>query len=449
MINAIFRVAKQWFSDTPESSLEQAYQAALTVKAIEEQHFNGQQVSQFPNYSESVAAYFQAEVKKYVKIARIKLAEFQASSSLPLTPTSKTGTRTALRTNSLESSSREYSAILEKLKLIDSVISKYSHEEIASGTSPRAQADKLGKIAQSQGKLRPPSSQISLQNKKISRAKVEHEASMETVTDKTGVLPRSFLRTFNRIKQEIDPNSEETEEKVLKKFRTSRNKTTVSVKFFLLLIIIPLLTHQVTKAFIVSPIVEYYFARHPQIVFVNQDLQEEAFIELQRFEEGLRFKSLLGLAPNFTAEKAEEQLREKATEVAENFRHRGADAVENIFADIFSLAAFATIIYTSKKEILIVKSFLDEIIYGLSDSAKAFLIILLTDMFVGYHSPHGWEVILEGVSRHFGLPENREFNFLFIATFPVILDTVLKYWIFRYLNRISPSAVATYRNMNE
>jgi hypothetical protein len=26
---------------------------------------------------------------------------------------------------------------------------------------------------------------------------------------------------------------------------------------------------------------------------------------------------------------------------------------------------------------------------------------------------------------------------------------VIKYWIFRYLNRISPSAVATYRNMNE
>ena len=111
--------------------------------------------------------------------------------------------------------------------------------------------------------------------------------------------------------------------------------------------------------------------------------------------------------------------------------------------------AFAGIIFFCKREIQIIKSFLDEIAYGLSDSAKAFLIILLTDMFVGYHSPHGWEVILEGIARHLGLPENREFNFLFIATFPVILDTVLKYWIFRYLNRISPSSVATYKNMNE
>jgi hypothetical protein len=92
---------------------------------------------------------------------------------------------------------------------------------------------------------------------------------------------------------------------------------------------------------------------------------------------------------------------------------------------------------------------MDQLIYGLSDSAKAFVIILFTDIFVGFHSPHGWEILLEGVSRHFGLPANRDFIFLFIATFPVILDTIFKYWIFRYLNRVSPSAVATYKTMNE
>ena len=110
---------------------------------------------------------------------------------------------------------------------------------------------------------------------------------------------------------------------------------------------------------------------------------------------------------------------------------------------------FFVILVNSSTEIEILKRFMDEVVYGLSDSAKAFIIILLTDTFVGFHSPHGWEVLLEGVARHFGLEANRDFIFLFIATFPVILDTIFKYWIFRYLNRISPSAVATYRNMNE
>jgi hypothetical protein len=188
--------------------------------------------------------------------------------------------------------------------------------------------------------------------------------------------------------------------------------------------------------------------KHPQIIFLNQDLEEEAFVELKHFEEMLQFKNTIGLS-QFSSEEIEEKVNLKAKEVSEDFRHKGSDAIANIFADFFSLVSFGIVIATNRKEIEIVKTFIDEIVYGLSDSAKAFLIILFTDIFVGYHSPHGWEVILESIAGHFGLPENRGFNFLFIATFPVILDTVFKYWIFRYLNRLSPSAVATYRNMNE
>jgi hypothetical protein len=70
-------------------------------------------------------------------------------------------------------------------------------------------------------------------------------------------------------------------------------------------------------------------------------------------------------------------------------------------------------------------------------------------MFVGFHSPHGWVVILEGLAEHLGLPPTEYTVFIFIATVPVILDTIFKYWIFRYLSRISPSALATFKEMNE
>nr|WP_298908966.1 hypothetical protein [uncultured Nostoc sp.] len=92
---------------------------------------------------------------------------------------------------------------------------------------------------------------------------------------------------------------------------------------------------------------------------------------------------------------------------------------------------------------------LPTIVYGLSDSAKAFLIILFTDIFVGFHSPDGWEVLLEGLAEHLGLPASRNTIFFFIATFPVILNTIFKYWIFRYLSRLSPSALATLKEMDE
>jgi surface polysaccharide O-acyltransferase-like enzyme len=75
-----------------------------------------------------------------------------------------------------------------------------------------------------------------------------------------------------------------------------------------------------------------------------------------------------------------------------------------------------------------------------------FLLLLGTDLLVGF-SPRGWELFLEFALNRFGFNEN--FIFLFVATFPVLLDTVFKYWIFRYLNKISPSTVATYHAMIE
>ena len=184
-------------------------------------------------------------------------------------------------------------------------------------------------------------------------------------------------------------------------------------------------------------------------VFLNGEMEEEGLLALQRFEERIKFEALISNAPALGAEELERQMKEKAEKVKEEFRKESDNAIKNVFADIFAVITFTILLLVSKRSISVLKEFFDNIVYGLSDSAKAFIIILFTDVFVGFHSPHGWEVLLEGISRHWGLPANRDFIFLFIATFPVILDTIFKYWIFRYLNRISPSAVATYHNMNE
>jgi hypothetical protein len=81
------------------------------------------------------------------------------------------------------------------------------------------------------------------------------------------------------------------------------------------------------------------------------------------------------------------------------------------------------------------KVILIESIYSLSDTTKSFL-LLLTDLLVGFHSPRGWELFLEFCFKSLWISHNENFIFLFVATFPVLLDTVFKYWIFRYLNKI-------------
>lgn len=430
------RTAKRWYWNTPERALDEAYRCALLIRAIEDEHFTGQRVAaENADHCEQVFAYFDAEVKKNLKTMRIRLAEFRATSGFI-----GESDRATIAATDIFVKERA-AVIIEKLNFIDSVLNTYQTPQ----TIPEKLAVSLTTVPpQNPNAVAPKSA------KPLKKKSTNTQQKMASAASKTGAVPRSILNTFSRVRQELDPQTTDSEGEVVKRFRQARNRTAISVKFLLLLVIVPLLTHQITKTFIVQPLIEQHFLRPDgEVIFLNQDLQEEAFAELEQYEKKLHFSALLGLAPELNEERLEAELHAKAREVSETYRHRGTDAISNVFSDIFSLIAFVVVLVTSRREVQILKDFLDEIIYGLSDSAKAFLIILFTDMFVGFHSPHGWEVILEGISHHLGLPESRDFNFLFIATFPVILDTVLKYWIFRYLNRISPSAVATYKTMNE
>ncbi|MGB3493662.1 MAG: proton extrusion protein PcxA [Elainellaceae cyanobacterium] len=481
-IQALVKAANQWLLKTPERSLDEAYEAALTIKSIEDTHFNGRKVSpDFGNYSQNVYAYFQAELKKYLNIIKLRLTEFRTSSSVFRLVNVAEGNVTGIEVDRSTTDVQTLDIIdqpretLRKLKFIDEVLVRYGSldEPSLSKASGATQGRKKG--ARSQRNARrgrrdgeaiasrtsPETARMMAQNQGRNQKQTplgdslraiektgrnDRRSDAASMVDKTGVLPRSILRTVDRIKRELDP---EAEEEIVEEFRDSKNRTIVSLRFILLLIIIPLLTHQVAKNFIVGPAVDYARQGEEVEIFLNGEMEEEALQELQHYDERLRFEILLGKAPRLNEEEIEDRVRDKAVELERKYQRRSGDAVKNVFSDILSVVAFGVILVNSKREIAALKTFIDELVYGLSDSAKAFIIILFTDTFVGFHSPHGWEVLLEGISRHLGLPANRDFIFLFIATFPVILDTVFKYWIFRYLNRISPSAVATYKNMNE
>ncbi len=439
-IYSFLLAAYRWYLQTPERSLHEAYDAALKIKEIEDKHFNGNKIDiDSAIYSNSVMDYFESDLNKLLKIARMRLTEFRGSRWFLNEENQKGFQKVGIEHLSP-------SLVLEKLNYIDQVISKYttSSDQITSKAlvvkPPNIPANSVisdDKSLLVNAPTLPP---------KISNQNSDNKPKSKRKADTMGVLPRSILSTISRLQVELDPNSEQ---EVIQSFRQAQRRTIISIRFILLLIIVPLLTHQIAKAFVVGPLTDRFRNNEQMQIFLNSEMEEEALVELQRFEEKLKFENLIMKAPPLASEQMETELKKRAVEIAEEFKKESANAVKNVFADIFSVGAFIWLLVVSKSSIVVIKDFFDHIVYGLSDSAKAFIIILFTDIFVGFHSPHGWEVLLEGVSRHWGLPANRDFIFLFIATFPVILDTIFKYWIFRYLNRISPSAVATYRNMNE
>ncbi|MBF2067699.1 MAG: proton extrusion protein PcxA [Calothrix sp. C42_A2020_038] len=414
------RRSVRWFVDTPERALIDAYQAATRIKQIETEHFGGKKISfESVSYSDSVINYWQAELNNNLNIINIRLAEFRLSRAL------------------IKISNQE---ILKKLKYIDAVVVKYLQEDEKTTSQPIIDNTNTVLKVEHQD-----TSQQKTQDADVEKMRVK------PVTHKTGILPGSIGRTFNQIKEDFAPKAEE---KYVQKFRISRKRSQAALRFLILLTVVPLLVNSMTKNFLVSPIVESIRSENTQNIqniFLNSNMEDDALQQLRIYEQGLKFENLIMMtAPSLTSDTTiQQKVKEKAIELAEEFRHKSTNSISNVFADIFSLIAFAIVIATSKRDIAILKAFLDNLVYGLSDSAKAFLIILFTDIFVGFHSPHGWEILLEGITEHLGLPATRSAIFLFIATFPVVLDTIFKYWIFRYLSRLSPSALATLKEMNE
>ena len=258
-------------------------------------------------------------------------------------------------------------------------------------------------------------------------------------------LPRSLLGVFDSVRRQLDPASEES---VVAGFRRRRDSTLVSLRILLLLVLVPLLIQQVSGTYLIAPALEHF---SPQLSFLSESkpqLEERAVEQLRVYKEELEFEALLKGEDPTSSEQLVQKLTQRAAELKQEADQESVRALRNVLSDFAGLIAFVVLCLVSRKQLRVLRGFLDEAIYGLSDSAKAFAIILFTDIFVGYHSPEGWTVLLQGIAYHLGLPAQENFIMLFIATFPVILATIFKYWIFRYLNRVSPSSVATLKGMN-
>jgi CemA family len=458
-----WRKANQWFYRTADRALDEAYKAALKIKAIEDEHFGGEKIAVSTAYSTNqIATYFQNDLNKYLNIARIRLAEFQTSRTVtgnnyPQPDTQQFDSRGFNDINPYTQDIEYEARILEKLSFIDEILTRYS-DNTAQLEDFNPQRSSFGERAIDL--IAPPTPGNSLSLDRARSANPRNNSSNEMAQRQPDPLPNrsgeninkrpfvdpSLIATFRRIQQDLNPRSEP---QVLENYRFNQGKTRTALRYILLLILLPLLVQLISKIVVVGPIIDTYRGYQHSDVFLNVNLEKEAFEEMEMFEKELKFKQMVGLPPKLTTEQVEEQIQAKAKDIKTDFYRKSADAVKNWFADILAAIAFGWLITHSKEQIKILKSFIDELISGLSDSAKAFGIILLTDTFVGFHSPHGWEIILSGTAKHLGITENREFNSLFIATFPVLIDTVFKYWIFRYLTGQSPSAVATYKSMNE
>ena len=280
--------ANQWFRKTPERALNMAYDAANKIRSIEEEHFEGRKISNVSiSYSNSTKSYFNSQLNRYLKIIQVRLAEFNTSISVvgTLDQNKVDKQKDKFDQNYQQEFPGRSSIILDKLEFIDQVSSRYYK-------SSNHEAQELNtdlEIPHSSSSIAIVSSNVNVNNypnnvRAGSSQNQNNLAELKSNIPNTNFLPRSLLKTFKKIKQELDP---EAETEVIRKFRKSQIKTLTSVRFILLVILVPLLIHQLSKITFVGYLVDNFMSLpHQQAeLFLNSNMEEEALVKLHQYED--------------------------------------------------------------------------------------------------------------------------------------------------------------------
>nr|YP_009731864.1 chloroplast envelope membrane protein [Diospyros celebica]QHR85864.1 chloroplast envelope membrane protein [Diospyros celebica] len=196
-----------------------------------------------------------------------------------------------------------------------------------------------------------------------------------------------------------------------------------------------------------SWVINWWNTRQSEI-FLN-DIQEknilEKFIEL---EELLLLEEMIKEYSETHLQKLRIGIHKETLQLIKIYNEDRIHTILHFSTNIICFIILSGYSILGNEELVILNSWAQEFLYNLSDTIKAFSILLLTDLCIGFHSPHGWELMIGSVYKDFGFIHNDQIISGLVSTFPVILDTILKYWIFRYLNRVSPSLVVIYHSMN-
>uniref|UniRef100_A0A803KT66 Chloroplast envelope membrane protein n=1 Tax=Chenopodium quinoa TaxID=63459 RepID=A0A803KT66_CHEQI len=221
-------------------------------------------------------------------------------------------------------------------------------------------------------------------------------------------------------------------------------------KFLAVLIIVPWAMDFLVHDYVLMPFLDRYVKTVPlaaELLDVRRSQKLEMVKELNSEKARLRFEVEIGKAPPLSEEETWWELRHKALELRDEWRLNNRNAFANIWSDmVFGVSVFL-LLYFNQSKVALLKFTGYKIINNISDAGKAFLIILITDIFLGYHSESGWQTVCEVFVEHYGLEVDQSTITIFICLVPVIMDACVKLWLFKFLPRLSPKVFNIFHEM--
>lgn len=282
--------------------------------------------------------------------------------------------------------------------------------------------------------------------KKMIEKSLNYEsANFTSAYESISLVPRSVTRTLSRFGAELTSQSSVL---VHNDFDSAKNQALVSLQYVGCFPLLPLTIPISFRNWFLESWIRGWWNITQTQVFINPLQEEKALKQLREVEALLWLDDATEHLADTQLQNYDANAYDETTQLAIMYNELNIQLLLQLVTDVISIAIPASLFITGRKRLAVSNSRIQESFYSLNDTMKAFSTLSLTDLCVGFHSPHGWEIVIGSPFEHFGLIPSKYVISRLVSTFPVILDTVSKYWIFRHLNRTSPSIVATYHTMS-
>jgi hypothetical protein len=204
-------------------------------------------------------------------------------------------------------------------------------------------------------------------------------------------------------------------------------------------ILAPYLASQAVKLAFLGPVLEAELHKPGSAFFHLTTEQVERYeSEAERYRTHLGLEALMGRSPPLDAAKTGAAVRDRLEEAEKGGLEANCHALTDLLADGTFVLTAGVNVAARLPEVKRIRRIVGREFFALDSSRQAFMLLLLSDILVGYHSSEGWATALELLCRHYGLEERRDLVALFIAVVPVSLDVLFKFWCFKALRQLSP-----------
>lgn len=157
--------------------------------------------------------------------------------------------------------------------------------------------------------------------------------------------------------------------------------------------------------------------------------------------ERMEYDVVMDRAPILSAPELKAELKDEGLRLERMEREKALQVVSNTLSDSTSLLILVGAAFKYGARITAMRQASFKRFLGLKASTQAFVLLLLADTFVGYHSSDGWTTVLEMMYGRYTILTSEEADNLirlFVATVPVMVDVGFKFWVYRYLRKLAP-----------